>query len=141
MDVLFIIALGFLMPAIAFRSLRAKLILFINAFLVIQKILDITEQVIKDNQLDSVSGGINFFTIMIIPILVTTSVLYFAYGTVKLLRRWNDLVKLFKTKKHDFSIVRHFKGPLDSEEKMALVLSWPGILLAMSAFLHFVGLI
>jgi hypothetical protein len=139
MDILFIIGFGFLMPAIAAKSLRAKLILFLNAFLIMQKFLDITEALIKNDQLGNAGAGIDFLTVLLIPSFITVSLVYFGYGVVKIIRRRNDYLAFLKTKKHDFSLMHHFRGPLDKEEVTALILSWPSIIMAIVIFVDTLG--
>ena len=139
MDILFIIGLGFLRPAIAAKSLRAKLILFLNAFLIMQKFLDITEALIKNDQLGNASVGVDFLTVLLIPSFITVSLIYFGYGVIKIIRRRNDYINFLKTKKHDFRVMHHFRGPFDREEVTALILSWPSIIMALIIFVNTLG--
>lgn len=132
----FILSLGFILPAIAAKSFRSKTIYFLNAFimtwLAIESSKPFIEQIyFKDN------NNISALRTISLLILSLLSAIYLIYGLIKLIKRRGDFKKLF-SKNHNFNIKNHFSGELNSEEKFAIIAALPSIVISFAIIIIYV---
>lgn len=118
----------FIIPAIAAKSLRSKLIYFVNATIITWVMIDSSKPFIEQAYLGD-TERVSFIKAMSLVTLAFLSIFYLIYGIVKLYKRRGDLKKLF-SKHHKLNFKDHFTGELNGEEKFALLASLPGILIA-----------
>ena len=140
MNIVLITAFGYLLPAIFAKSLRAKIIYFLNAVILIWPFVNIYNQYLINHFLER---DFNFTPaeIFLISSWLFFAVFYFLLGLIKLVKRRKDFALLF-TQKHDFNILNHIpKGELNKEEKIAFLFSLPGITVTIFTIFQYLSII
>lgn len=131
---IFIVAFSYLLPAVAAKSYRTKLIYFLNSLILVWILAESVRDVIKSGYLNN-NGTISFLSALIIPVISILSILYFIVGVVKIVSRRKDYINMFKNK-HGFShVVSDFSKELNEEEKVALLFSFPTIVFMVFIFI------
>jgi len=140
MNIVLIIAFGYLLPAIFAKSLRAKIIYSLNAVILIWPFVNIYNQYLVNHFLER---DFNFTPaeIFLISNWLFFAVFYSFLGLIKLFKRRKDILLLFN-QKHDLNILNHIpKGALNKEEKLAFLLSLPGITVALYTIFQYLSII
>jgi len=118
----------YIIPAIAAKSLRSKLIYFVNATMITWVMIDSSKPFIEQAYLGN-AERVSFIKAISLVTLALLSIFYLIYGLVRLYKRRGDFKKIF-SKHHKLDFKDHFSGELNGEEKAALIASLPGIFIA-----------